>query len=61
MGEKMKLKPCPFCGSEDVEVIGKYNFFVSCNYCNSDSGVYETKRKAENAWNRRKGTDGTGN
>ena len=48
----MKLKPCPFCGSNDVKVVSGMNF-VACYECESDSGVYDSKEEAVKAWNRR--------
>ena len=50
-----KLKPCPFCGSEDVELkrYGKL-FGVECNHCYQPSwSYYTTKRKALEKWNSR--------
>lgn len=39
-----KLKPCPFCGSERIEVspaIGSYSkMTVWCRNCNAASGAY---------------------
>lgn len=54
-----KLKPCPFCGEDAGEVfdIGGFcidSFYVSCRECESRGPCKETKRKAIEAWNRRK-------
>lgn len=36
----MKLKPCPFCGSEDIEVVDnsteeESDWILQCNGCNT--------------------------
>lgn len=62
-----KLKPCPFCGSTDVEVINaleeqpemeligltKDNWNVVCNECHAFGGTQRTEAEAIEAWNRR--------
>ena len=53
-----KLKPCPFCGSKNVELIGpceEYNlgFGICCNDCGYDSPIYRTELEVIDAWNRR--------
>ena len=38
------LKPCPFCGSKDLSVMGScivYSAFVFCNKCGASSKEYE--------------------
>ena len=50
------LKPCPFCGSKDVdymEVEEIKGTFITCFNCGSTSPVVETKEKATVFWNRR--------
>lgn len=58
MGEK--LKPCPFCGSRDVDVFdaagepyGCSQPYVHCNNCCADSKMCDSLDKAVAAWNRR--------
>ena len=48
------LKPCPFCGSNEVHVVeaGPGNW-VSCLDCDSDGPVVGTIEKAVAAWNTR--------
>lgn len=59
-----ELKPCPFCGGKAIDVCEEGNFFgkaaysrtyrfVRCRKCNARTGVYGTRPKAIEAWNRR--------
>ena len=57
----MTAKPCPFCGSDDVEVFD-YPFkehralngcFAHCMACGARSGNYATVEDALKAWNER--------
>ena len=54
-----ELKPCPFCGGEHIiEALqkpvgaGEY-FMIKCVYCSAEI-TRSSKRKAREAWNRRK-------
>ena len=61
----IKLKPCPFCGSEDVEngTHQDLNFWeegmppvysaINCNNCNCKGPKGNSRRTAVEAWNRR--------
>ncbi len=57
----MKLKPCPFCGSKQLDVLETQSgimglsgeYFIWCQGCYSQSGNFNTKRDATVAWNRR--------
>lgn len=60
-----KLKPCPFCGNNEITItvrIGKNGFrdryAVLCDYgdggCGAESGWYHSKEEAVFAWNQRK-------
>lgn len=67
MSDKIKLKPCPFCGFEDVimESNGIGDFYVSCPLDTDDEGApagcgarmsdyrCETQEAAEQRWNNR--------
>lgn len=55
MGDSNGLKPCPFCGGENVTLkySSKWGFFVSCK-CTAVGPGAKTKEKAEQAWNTRK-------
>ena len=69
----MELKPCPFCGGENVEVynrlerdpemelvgLTKNNWNVLCNDCYALGGTRRTAIEAIEAWNRRVGEEKT--
>ena len=49
-----EIKPCPFCGSEDVEVFSNYGrYFVTCCDCGSEGPNKEGKEEAIKGWNQR--------
>jgi Lar family restriction alleviation protein len=66
---EIKLKPCPFCGSDAVTlgrahingaIVGAWFYFGHCGNCGAngsqsdDKGFFYTKRnEAAEAWNRR--------
>jgi Lar family restriction alleviation protein len=45
-----ELKPCPFCGSTDVEYI---DFYVACNRCSAMGPSDESDIDIIKAWNTR--------
>lgn len=45
------LKPCPFCGGK-AHIIHE-GYWIMYEDCQSESGYYETKEEAIEAWNRR--------
>ena len=54
-----KLKPCPFCGSEDLE---DRRGFIKCNSCGVEGPVFaiggkhdDVRKEAIAAWNKRQG------
>lgn len=51
------LKPCPFCGSVDIEIVYEvkyqYPFYAYCNNCDVQTGRYGSKQGAVSEWNRR--------
>ncbi len=56
----MKILPCPFCGSENVDIsIGHRGIppvqahYVECIECASSSNMFITIKEAKNAWNKR--------
>lgn len=49
-----KLKPCPFCGNNKIEV--KYLYFrpyIICEKCYAQLPCYNTYTRVAEAWNRR--------
>nr|DAY71685.1 MAG TPA: restriction alleviation protein [Caudoviricetes sp.] len=57
---EIKLKPCPFCGSDKVKIRhGDYGVFAECQGCGNRSATvelssdYTAKTVAIIAWNRR--------
>ena len=45
------VKPCPFCGGDSRVSLCKE--MVQCDNCNTTTDVYDTKKEAVEAWNRR--------
>jgi len=54
-----KLKPCPFCGSEDIHVMGVKSYWIVCRNCYAEGPVpisfWKFKKDAIEAWNKRVG------
>lgn len=56
-----ELKPCPFCGSENIGAdydeervkIMRYGHFIECHDCFGASGYRGTKEEAIVSWNKR--------
>ena len=50
-----ELKPCPFCGGEEFEVVSVYGeeYYVNCLNCTTCGPGGETYEEAIEAWNRR--------
>ena len=54
-----ELKPCPFCGSEQVEIAYLLTRPYSiCKKCHGQIPCYNTYPDAKKAWNRRNGVNG---
>lgn len=57
----IQLKPCPFCGGEEVEFMRTYNhdlrgpdkWFVACTDCKGCGAALDEQSKAAVAWNHR--------
>lgn len=52
---KIKLKPCPFCGSQNVYVAqpNEIRYFIACGNCEASSGYFPKEQRAIKAWNKR--------
>lgn len=55
-----ELKPCPFCGADDPEIVEEIDHmlkqiytFVRCPCCGASSGGHFRKDVAIKRWNRR--------
>jgi Lar family restriction alleviation protein len=53
-----ELKPCPFCGSEDIEIdcagyLDDSDHWVICQDCGAASGIIKEASDAIEAWNTR--------
>lgn len=52
-----RLKPCPFCGSDNVTILGglgsKPVFWGFCNTCNTKNDYATTREGAIKNWNTR--------
>ena len=64
MNDSIKLKPCPFCGSTNVKIVGNhtnddcgwyYSYYVFCRDCGARGAEKRDEEKplAIRAWNRR--------
>jgi Lar family restriction alleviation protein len=47
------LKPCPFCGSDRVQLLTYYDSFVRCCVCLANSPPARRQDTAVRRWNRR--------
>lgn len=57
MTDKIKLKPCPFCGGP-AEIVDNSRcvpntYLVSCWWCGAQTDCDDSKEGAAEAWNRR--------
>lgn len=49
-----ELKPCPFCGSVHLSVLGfESRYRVECNFCKARTGIWDSEADAVDEWNRR--------
>ena len=53
---EQKLKPCPFCGSDDLTDQDDY---IVCKACNAYGPTADINETIEDAWNRRAPTGAT--
>lgn len=53
-----KLKPCPFCGNKNIEIVdGDAWPWVRCRECLGSTAMENTKEEAIKKWNRRASDD----
>lgn len=57
--EKTELKPCPFCGGENIVLTSHHEVivFVQCEDCYATFPHFDSLEEAVSAWNRRAGDD----
>lgn len=48
---KIEIKPCPFCGSTEIEI--EDNAYMRCTSCGASSGWKDSPVEAIEAWNSR--------
>ena len=54
-----ELKPCPFCGYKNIQILVDkneylyYRYFSQCQRCGASAKRGRTKEEAIDAWNRR--------
>lgn len=56
VSEALNLKPCPFCGSDDLDMYaGRYRdeYQIYCEECGGRVGFYKSREEAIEHWNRR--------
>jgi Lar family restriction alleviation protein len=56
-----ELKPCPFCGSKNIEITGRDKCWIRCNNCGCEgptpANLWPTDMEAIEAWNMRGAQD----
>lgn len=53
MTGEQKLRPCPFCGNEEIELYTIIGFYVTCEKCGAEGPGSKSKNDAICKWNRR--------
>lgn len=51
--ENEPLKPCPFCGSDDIVSFTRLQWITKCCSCDCQTSEKATKESSRKAWNRR--------
>lgn len=49
----IELKPCPFCGSDNVAMRGSTIFYIICKDCEASTNISYDRQEAADKWNRR--------
>ena len=56
---KKRLKPCPFCGSNRIDILGTKKFWIVCSECGCEgpapATLHENIETMVTAWNTRRG------
>ncbi len=62
MTKQIKLKPCPFCGENEQEIIElglggteDWAIYVRCEYCGAFGPPADSRQGAKETWNERVG------
>ena len=54
MANNRELKPCPFCGADEVSLVKEDEYvFACCSQCCSMTRYVQSKTRAVELWNRR--------
>ena len=53
----IELKPCPFCGSDNVAMRGSTIFYIICMDCEASTNISYDRQEAADKWNRRHPTE----
>jgi Lar family restriction alleviation protein len=51
--EGERLKPCPFCGGDDLHVVASQSWAVKCHGCMAKVQCFDTRELAIKGWNKR--------
>ena len=55
---KLRLKRCPFCGSDNVSIrrdgYDDHTIYIACGNCKAWTDYYRTTKEAVRAWNMRR-------
>lgn len=56
---KKRLKPCPFCGGNKIDIIGTDRYWIVCSECGCEgpapATLHENIETMVTAWNTRRG------
>lgn len=48
-----ELKPCPFCGSDNIAIRGDNGVYILCNVCHVELHDHQETNRHIEMWNRR--------
>jgi len=60
MEKDEKIKPCPFCGSKEVDICrtNKQACWIRCHKCEAEGNCAEKREDAITEWNKRVDVEG---